>query len=197
MRDHSDWKLNPRLFRAVSARWGPFSVDLFASRANSQLHRYFSYKPDGEQVAVDAFLQDWSRERPYGNPPFAVIGRVCQKVAESKNTVTLIVPLWRTAAWWPMLLRLLVDIPRVLPRAKDTFLPGLQGSNTAVGRPPWDTLAVQVCGDPARQQDFQRRLLQRAAIRAARPRSVQATRCGGASLSFAQALDETPWPRLR
>jgi hypothetical protein len=31
-----DWQLHPLVFRAISARWGPPTIDLFASRASKQ-----------------------------------------------------------------------------------------------------------------------------------------------------------------
>ena len=32
MKDRSDWKLNPKVFDQINKQWGPFEIDLFASR---------------------------------------------------------------------------------------------------------------------------------------------------------------------
>ncbi|XRB03388.1 hypothetical protein NFJ02_17g27420 [Pycnococcus provasolii] len=40
LRDKSDWKLNPRLFRAAARRWGSPTIDLFASPGNRQCTRF-------------------------------------------------------------------------------------------------------------------------------------------------------------
>jgi hypothetical protein len=42
--DTEDWQLNPRLFRHLQERWGPHTIDRFASMLNAQLPRS---TPDG------------------------------------------------------------------------------------------------------------------------------------------------------
>jgi hypothetical protein len=62
MKDRSDWMLNPQIFRKIQQRLGPLEVDMFASRLrlSTQLERFFSWRPDPEAEAVNAFAQDWS-----------------------------------------------------------------------------------------------------------------------------------------
>ncbi len=74
MKDRTDWKLNPEVFRQIDRRLGPLSVDLFASRLAHQLPRYFSWRPDPEAEAMNAFSQPWDE---LGR------GRVCQPPMES------------------------------------------------------------------------------------------------------------------
>ncbi|XP_063289994.1 zinc finger protein 724-like [Pelobates fuscus] len=71
----SDWKLDTEAFSSLSSLWGPFSIDLFASRLNTQLSRFFSWRPDPMAEAVDAFLQDWSGDLLYAFPLFSMIPR--------------------------------------------------------------------------------------------------------------------------
>ena len=52
-RDSSDLKLDPAVFKRVDRRWGPHTVDLFASRLNRKLKRHVSWKPDPQCIAVD------------------------------------------------------------------------------------------------------------------------------------------------
>jgi len=47
---------------------GALEIDLFASRLTYQLPQFFSWAPDPQAVAVDAFQQDWSQLRGYANP---------------------------------------------------------------------------------------------------------------------------------
>jgi len=47
----------------IQKTWGPFSVDLFAARNNTQLPLYYSFRPDPGALAVDAFFP----EMEYGN----------------------------------------------------------------------------------------------------------------------------------
>ena len=46
LRNSSDWKLLPSVFRSLNSLLGPFTIDLFASRTNAQLPQYYSWKPD-------------------------------------------------------------------------------------------------------------------------------------------------------
>ena len=62
--------LNPQIFCQIQARWGPLEVDMFAFRLTTQLERFFSWRPDPEAEAMDAFYQDWEalQGRGYANP---------------------------------------------------------------------------------------------------------------------------------
>ncbi len=50
---NSDWQLAARVFRYYDKRWGPHSVDRFASFANKQLPRHNAKWRDGKAKAVD------------------------------------------------------------------------------------------------------------------------------------------------
>ncbi|XP_078503505.1 uncharacterized protein LOC144762235 [Lissotriton helveticus] len=50
---------SPRVFRTLSRLWGRPWIDLFASRLNAHLPRFYSWPPDPEALATDAFLQTW------------------------------------------------------------------------------------------------------------------------------------------
>lgn len=195
--DNSDWRLDPMLFRRVEALWGPFTVDLFATRLNAQLPRYFSFRPDPGASALDALAQPWLPERAYGNPPFGLAGKVLRKVREEKATVVLILPVWRSSVWWPLLLELLVELPRVLPRKFDTYRPDYTSNEQGVGLPPWESVAVKVSGDAAARLDFQTRLFALPLSPDASRRFEHALACGSVSSAIAVRLTETPWPPLQ
>ena len=57
--DTSDWMLHRDVFRQLESKEGPFSIDLFASRTNTQLPLYCSWRPDPNAPAVDAFSITW------------------------------------------------------------------------------------------------------------------------------------------
>lgn len=44
--DAADWKLDSEVFKVLNRSFGPFTVDLFANRNNTQLERFYSYLPD-------------------------------------------------------------------------------------------------------------------------------------------------------
>ena len=66
--DPSDWRLHPGLFDFLDTKWGPHSIDLFASSRNTHCERFFSrYWCPGSR-GVDAFSHDWSQENSWINP---------------------------------------------------------------------------------------------------------------------------------
>ena len=114
MIDWSDWQLNPVIISKILPIFGPIEVDMFASRLTAQCPAYFSWRPDPYTVATDAFLQDWSQIKGYANPPWSLIGRVLSKVQMDKAHIVLVAPVWKTQPWYPLLLQMLVAIPRLI-----------------------------------------------------------------------------------
>ena len=112
MKDRSDWKLDRSVFLKINKRYGPVEVDLFATRLTNQCRRYFSWRPD---PFADAFLQDWTTVKDFANPPWNLVQRVLAKTQNQGAEVILVAPLWKSQPWYPLLLSLLVDWPRLLP----------------------------------------------------------------------------------
>ncbi len=111
----SDWKLCPQVFSDLHRRFGPFQVDLFASRNNTQLPQFFSWLLDPDAMATDAFIQSWKGLHGYAFPPFALIHRVLKKLQLDQTSVLLVAPVWPSQPWYPVLLALLSDVPVLLP----------------------------------------------------------------------------------
>lgn len=55
---------------------GKRDVNLFASKDNHQLEKYFSYTQDTNAIRVDAFAKSWENIDCYLFPPFSVISCV-------------------------------------------------------------------------------------------------------------------------
>lgn len=102
--DADDCMLNPNIFDELSAAWGPFHVDLFASHTSTQLSKYYSkyYTPD--TTGVDAFAFDWSSQTSWANPPFSLIKQVWSHAKACKARLCLVVPIWQNKPWWHLLL---------------------------------------------------------------------------------------------
>ena len=156
MKDRSDWMLNPQIFHHIQVRWGPLEVDLFASRLSTQLKRFFSWRPDPEAEALDAFNQDWTilRGRGYANPPWNLVGRVLNKVRQQKVTLVLIAPVWKSQPWYPALLEMMVDFPILLPQRKNTVNPTHPGCAPEVIP---QLAAWRISGDATKTKRFQKR----------------------------------------
>ena len=91
-------------------------MDLFASRLTNQCHRYFSWRPDPFAEAVDAFLQDWRNMKGFANPSWNLISCVLMKTQVQGEEVILVAPVWKAQPWYALLLSILVDWPRLLPK---------------------------------------------------------------------------------
>ncbi|XP_068214541.1 uncharacterized protein [Palaemon carinicauda] len=99
--------------------WGKPMIDLFATLKNNRLPLFSSPVPDPLARLVDAMLLDWSGLEAYVFPPFGLITQVLNKVTFHKNfSLTLIAPFWPRKEWFPDLIDLLVDFPRLLPLKK-------------------------------------------------------------------------------
>lgn len=60
----------------------------------------------------------------YANPPWNLIARTLRKTQEQGAEIILVAPVWKTQPWYPLLLAMLADWPRLLPK---------QTINTEVG----------------------------------------------------------------
>jgi len=88
-----------------------YDIDLFASRINTQLSVFASFRPDPEATLVNAFTIDWNKLCIYCFPPFSCILRVIQKITQDKAMV-------------PLLLELMICEPSFLsPRKTNLVLP--------------------------------------------------------------------------
>ena len=155
MRDRSDWKLSPSIFRKIQGHFPDLSIDLFASRLTFQLPRFFSWRPDPLAEATDAFLQDWRGEKAFANPPWNLVGRVLMKVEEQAADLVLVAPVWPSQPWYPKMLSLLASAPMRIPPGKEAMV--------QVGEVPLPELAPplavwHISGSTTRAREFLEKL---------------------------------------
>ena len=162
--DRHDWQLNPAIFRKIDSLWGPLQVDLFASRASKQTSRFFSWKPDPEAEAVDAFAQNWADLKGFANPPWSLVGRCLQQVLQQRATIVLVTPLWPTQVWFPALFPLLLDYPRMLPEFPDLIINLHQEHRVPLPEGASRLVAWFISGDHTKGQEF-RKMLQPSSCR--------------------------------
>ena len=71
-------------------------------------------------LGTDALLQPWDHLDMYGYPPISILRQVLNKLKQSEGArLTLIAPCWPQKEWFPDLLGMLVDSPRILPARSD------------------------------------------------------------------------------
>ena len=99
--------LHPDLAAVWMRQFGRCTVDRFADWESAQLPRFNSPYPCRGSEAVDAFTVSWEGERSWVNPPWRLISRICSKLqAEPGAAATLLVPVWPSQPWWPVLMQL-------------------------------------------------------------------------------------------
>ena len=145
--DSTDLKLHPKFFRQADRQWGRHTVDLFATRLNTQLARFVSWRPDPEAEAVDAFQFPLSGENPWCFPPEALIPRLLGLLTRQRATITLVAPQWPGKPWWPDLIRMMIDKPIKLPNHHSTLQ--AIGTNEFSGFPHWNLAIFRISGAPS------------------------------------------------
>ncbi|KAG1135531.1 hypothetical protein G6F38_012729 [Rhizopus arrhizus] len=81
------------IFNKINKKWGPLTIDAFASRQNRQLHQFWSLRPDPEATALDAFNQRWTTRGMYLFPPWKFIPQTIIQLKRQKiRDAALITP---------------------------------------------------------------------------------------------------------
>ncbi|XP_072021557.1 uncharacterized protein [Amphiura filiformis] len=95
--DADDWAISDYIFEKLDTRWGPHTIDRFASFYNAKLPRFDSrfWNPGCENI--DAFTVDWSNENNWLVPPIHLIPRVLFHMMRPGAAGTLICPQWYSA----------------------------------------------------------------------------------------------------
>ena len=93
------------------------TLDVFASKETAMLARYMSWYPDQEAVARDALIHSWDPVS-YLFPPVPLIQKCLAKIKAEEYLCILVVPMWPTALWWPVISSMMVAAPLSLPHYK-------------------------------------------------------------------------------
>ena len=101
--DKDDWSVNPSVFRVTDAKWGPHTIDRFASHCNAQVPMFNSKFSSLGCSRVDALAQDWLDENNWVCPPVSAIVPFVRALSSCSGYGTLIVPQWPSAYFWPFL----------------------------------------------------------------------------------------------
>jgi len=135
----TEWSLAQGEFLRITEVLGPFNIDLFASSINNKCDAYVSWFPDPGAIAIDAFTLSWAGLKSYAFPPFILIPRFLRKLVDDGATGTLVVPWWPSQAWFPLLCRLLLSEPLILPPNQSLLSSPFRNQH-----PMWKTLSLAV-----------------------------------------------------
>ena len=139
------------MYKLLDAKWGPHTVDRFATCYNVQVERFNSRYACPGSEAVDAFTVDWSKENNWWCPPPMLVPRVLRHADRCNAQGTLVVPMWESAHFWPLLYtRTNGWAPFVLdwlalPLSEQFIQKGRSGSALFKGKfPNTDVIAVRI-----------------------------------------------------
>jgi len=115
---HREWKLHPSLFRKICDNFNlRVKVDLFASRSNHRVPRFFSLEHDCTSLGTNCLHFLWGQLGVlYAYPPPILVARVLQKlrIDRVQNTIVML-PAWLAQNWWPTMVEMLTSPPLILP----------------------------------------------------------------------------------
>ena len=154
--ESTEWMLDKSIFRQLIHIWKLPDIDMFASRLNYQIDQYVSWKRDPDALWVDAFSRSWFNIYFFAFPPFSLIMRCLQKIVRDTAECIIVVPLWPTQIWYPELLKLLIDHPRILPEGNLLSLPNSRKVHPLMNR--LHLIACRLSGDPIKSETFRQKL---------------------------------------
>jgi hypothetical protein len=101
--DSDDWSIAPNVFHMLSTRYGPFTVDLFASNITAKVDKFYAKFWCKGVKGVDAFAYNWGAEHCWIVPPPKLVPQVIKHMKQCRAKGVMLVPRWQTAVYWPML----------------------------------------------------------------------------------------------
>ena len=139
--DYDDYMINDTVFNALDDLWGPHTCDRFACSYNAKIQCFNSrfYQPGSS--GVNAFAQDWSRHNNWLCPPVYLTCKVIKHMEICSAQGTLIVPLRKSAHFWPILCSdgfhwgLFIHVWVILPSLPNLFIRG-KAKNSIFGSKP-------------------------------------------------------------
>ena len=101
--DCDDWSKSKYWFYYLDSIWGTHTVDRFSTHYNNHCRRFNSkwWVPGSE--GINAFNQSWINDNNWLVPPPNRIIECINKIEQERARCTLVVPKWKSGAFWPRL----------------------------------------------------------------------------------------------
>ena len=145
--DTSDYRLCQADFACLEARFGPFSVDFFASDFTFRLKPFFAKLDSAQAAGVNAFSVDWGKwGSAFFHPPVGLIMQVLRYAEKCEAKGLLVVPNWQGSAFAVKIRGLEKGGKLMLVDKFRPFLetPGWLESRTFKGVPKFDFLVYRL-----------------------------------------------------
>lgn len=134
-------------------RFGPHTVDRFASAVTAQIPRFFSRWLNPGCEGVDCFTVNWSGENNWLCPPVYLAVDCIRHLLASRADGSLLILFWKSGVFWPLLCHnasefklFVIDYLLLEPHAA-MFVSGSCTWNLFSGAcPKWFVLVLKLCG---------------------------------------------------
>ena len=152
-----EWSLKTDIFNRITKQFFQPDCDLFASEWNFKVETFVTWSFCPRAIHADAFSLNWHHFQPYIFPPFALISRIVNKIITDRvDKAIMIIPFWKTQAWFPLLLSRVVSLPARLPRHQDLL--SLEDGRSHPLIRKMTLIAVCLSGKDCRVEEFRRTL---------------------------------------
>ena len=132
---HSEWKLRGNIFSSICSQLNVNpTIDLLATRLNTQLIIFVSYRPDPKCIAVNTFLYSWSELDFYAFPSFVCLNRVFQKIYQDNVKGIVVAPDLPSQPFYPRLIAMSVKTISFAPRETNLYLPSQTAESIQWGK---------------------------------------------------------------
>lgn len=101
--DYDDWGISSTVLQMIERSLGKLEIDWFASEHNAKFDKFYSRFWNKSCIGVDAFSVCWGDQEGLFVPPIAVLPRVIRKMTVDRARGVIVIPLWESAVFWPML----------------------------------------------------------------------------------------------
>lgn len=101
--DLDDWQISEEFFELIQNKWGPHTIDCFATYYNTKLPKFYSRFWNPGAHGVDFFVQCLDGENCLVVPPVNLISRALHYMHVQSAIGTLVTPLWPSAVFWPLI----------------------------------------------------------------------------------------------
>ena len=152
----TEWSFRDDEYQRIENKFGPFNVDLFASRINKKNDRYVSWHKDCDAWRINTFSFMWSYIFSYIFPPFNIIVKTLHKIQMDKADCVIIVPWLKSQVWVPKLVTLLTDYPVFLPKDKHILEHPIEETHPILRKSR--LVACRLSGDNSKNREFRRKL---------------------------------------
>ena len=97
IKENLEWSIHNHRFSHITNYFQcSFTINLFASRVNKKVSRYYAFYVKPDSVGTDVFSFSWQSEFFYTFPPFSIIHTVLRKIENEQAEGIIILPLFTT-----------------------------------------------------------------------------------------------------